>query len=114
MFKVLINATAESDMQSAADWWKQNRSTQQAEHWYDGIYKAIKTLSENPERCSLAAENEHTQKEIRQLLFGVSQKTTHRILFYVDGNSVTVFRVLHVARAKIRDVDLASLGLENN
>ena len=99
MFKVLINATAESDIQSAADWWKQNRSAQQAEHWYDGIFAAIKTLSENPGRCSLAAENEHTKREIRQLLFGVSKKPTHRVLFYLDGNSVVVIRVLHTAQA---------------
>ena len=101
MFKVLIIATAESDIQSAADWWKQNRSAQQAEHWYDGIYTAIKTLSENPERCSLAAENEHTKQEIRQLLFGVSKKPTHRVLFYVDKRSVVVFRVLHTAQATL-------------
>ena len=80
MFKVLINATAESDIQSAADWWKQNRSAQQAEHWYDGIYTAIKTLSENPERCSPAAENELRKKFANYILASQKNNPSHSFL----------------------------------
>jgi len=99
VFRILISTKAEVDMDSAADWWATNHSAKQAERWYNSIHHAIQTLSEIPERCPLAAENEFTDREIRNLLFGVSSKPTHRVIFYLDEQDVIVVRVIHTSRS---------------
>lgn len=90
-------------MISSATWWKQNRSVEQAERWYNAIHQAIGTLESHPARCSLAPENEHIEKEIRHLLFGLSSKPTHRILFYIEDESIVIFRVLHTSQDKVTE-----------
>jgi plasmid stabilization system protein ParE len=103
VFKVVITARAKADLQHAANWWKENRSANEAETWYDGISAKIQTLAQMPALCRLAAESEHVQPEIRQLLYGVSSRPTHRVLFGIDGDTVTIYRVLHTSQAVIDD-----------
>ena len=103
MFQVFITAQAQADLQQAATWWKENRSAKEAEIWYDGISAKIQTLAQMPERCRIAAESENVEREVRQLLYGVSSHPTHRVLFVIDGDTVTIYRVLHTSKATIKD-----------
>lgn len=98
MFHLLITGPAKHDIQSAYDWWASNRSREQAIRWYKGIYSAIESLSDMPDRCSLATESELFEHGIRQLLFGVGRRRTHRILFGIDHDVVVVFRVRHTSQ----------------
>lgn len=101
MFDLVITATAESDIEAAYTWWRDNRSAQQAARWLDSIYPAIERLCENPRLCSVAAEQEQFDGELRQLLFGIGRHPTHRVVFSISGSRVEVLRVRHVAQATL-------------
>jgi hypothetical protein len=68
--------------------------------------KAIESLALDPERCSLSIENEGMPFETRQLLFGLSRRPTHRVLFTIRPECVYVLAVLHVAQDLIGPDDL--------
>ena len=105
-YNIVIADTAKSDIRSTVEWWSKNRSSEQAEQWYNKITPAIDTLNVNPELCPLSPETELVPTGLRQLHFGVSKKTTHRIVFTIDGNNVVIMRVRHVARRSLRLEDL--------
>lgn len=62
-------------------------------HWYEGLLEAIKSLSRNPLRCSLAPENLLFKEEIRHLIYG-----RYRIIFKVREKTVFVLTIRHGAR----------------
>jgi plasmid stabilization system protein ParE len=108
MARVILTAPAKSDIKTAYDWWKEHRSAEQADRWYVGIRSAIKSLRNMPERCSLAAETDLLIPGIRQLLFGLGRRATHRIVFTIDGSTVIVLRVRHTSQDALSwdDLDL--------
>ena len=93
MFEVSVSDRADADIQAAFDWRKENRDVDQAKRWYVDILTAIASLSKMPRRCVVVRGTERFGRDVHQLLFGVSSKPTHRILFGIDGNQVIVFRV---------------------
>jgi plasmid stabilization system protein ParE len=56
MANVILTGPARRDIQANYDWWKENRSAEQADRWYQRILAAVKSLRRSPERCVLAAE----------------------------------------------------------
>ena len=54
-----------------------------------------KSLAQNPERTSLAAESTSFHEPIRELLYGSGNRGTYRILFVILGNSVFELHVRH-------------------
>jgi len=98
MHRVIITGPAKRDIQGAYDWWAENRSAAQAERWYVGIHAAIQSLRNMPERCLMAAETDLLAQGLRQLLFGMGRRATHRIIFTIDGNTVVVLRVRHTSQ----------------
>lgn len=97
-FKVEVARSAEQDIQSAFDWWREHRSAEDAIRWLDQIYPAIASLESMPRRCEQAVEHRGAQSELRQLLFGIGDRPTHRILFTIEGDTVTVLRVRHASQ----------------
>lgn len=97
MFEINITPLAESDMQSAVNWWKEHRSAAESEVWYMGLLAEIQTLTEIPTRCR-PVQSEAFAVPIRQLLYGVSAKPTHRILFGLNETTVTIYRILHTSQ----------------
>lgn len=91
---------------AAYRWWAQNRSPEQAGRWYRGIEQAINGLKSQPERHGLAAENGKVLIELRQLLFGLGRRPTHRVLFTIRPECVYVLAMLHVAQDAIGVDDL--------
>lgn len=98
MYDIVIMPRAQKDMQDAVDWWKANRSVEQAESWYLKILAAIETLSHMPDRCRVIQGTERLGRDVHQLLFGVGSKPTHRIYFGIDGETVTIYRVSHTSQ----------------
>lgn len=105
-YQIVLTQLAQADIREAVTWWRDHRSSEQAERWYDKIYPPIGTLSDSPDRCPLAPETDLLSTGLRQLHFGVSRRTTHRIVFTIDGSDVVIFRVRHIAR---RDMTLNDL-----
>ena len=106
MPNVILTGPAKRDIQAAYDWWKQNRSAEQADRWYAGIHAAIQSLRSMPERHSLSAESDLVAQGIRQLLVGLGRRATHRIVFAIDGNTVVVLRVRHTSQDALSRDDL--------
>jgi plasmid stabilization system protein ParE len=98
VFDVVLSESAKADIRKNVIWWSENRSKDEAETWYFSIMEKVYSLEHMPLRCPIARESEQLGIEIRHLLFGVSSKHTHRILYSVEGSIVTVFRVLSTSQ----------------
>src|SRR5215831_3109924 len=88
-------AQAESD---AAYLWISQFSPKRAGKWYDGLLAAIESLTEFPQSCPLARENDRFDRSIRQLLYGRGREV-FRILFTIteptSDDDEAVVRILH-------------------
>ena len=105
MFTVVLSNAAQNDIRQNTNWWSRHRSVKQAERWYVGIVEKIYSLEQMPKRWPQAPEASKLNIEIRHALFGISSRPTHRILFAVDGETVNVFRVLHMSQTTIESED---------
>ena len=76
------------------------RAPDAAKTWRAGMYEAIRSLSAFPTRCPLAPEDSYFPAEIRQLLYG-KRRGVYRILFTIDGDTVSVLHVRHSAQARL-------------
>ncbi|PHS19037.1 MAG: plasmid stabilization system protein [Blastopirellula sp.] len=106
MYQLKITDLAQQDIETAYLWWCKHRSTVQAELWYMEIHGAISSLQENPGRCQLAPENNLISHKIRQLLTSIGKRPTHRIVYAISNNTVTILRVRHVAQDSLLADDL--------
>ncbi|MBI2825645.1 MAG: type II toxin-antitoxin system RelE/ParE family toxin [Planctomycetia bacterium] len=93
-------------MEAAYAWWSKNRSAEQAVRWYNAFADAIRSLSQNPERCALSFESVAFRFEIRDLVFGVGKRPTHRAVFSIRGNMVVVVAVRHLAQKELQPEDV--------
>jgi len=95
-YRIEISSVAELEADNALLRTSQFTSPERARQWYEGLIRAIESLSEMPKRCTLARENEYFSKEIRQLLYGRG-RNSYRILFtLVEGNEEPTVRILHI------------------
>ena len=106
--RVVITEQAEREMQSAFNWWAEHRSKRQADRWYAGLAKAIAGLSENPEKHSQSRERDRFAYEIRDLLFGLGRRPTHRAVFTIRGEEVVVLTIRHMAQQDLSPGDIAN------
>ena len=97
-YKVEIAPSAQADINEAYLWWAENRSKEQADRWYGELLLSIETLRSMPLRCPLCDESDLRPGVIRQLLFGLGNRITHRIVFTVSDQTVSIVRVRHVAQ----------------
>ncbi len=95
MYRIQITEPAKADIERAFAWWSENRSPEEVSVWYERIFQAITTLKQMPQRCPTVSEMGLSIAGVRQLLFGVSRHPTHRIVFLIEGRTVTVLRVRH-------------------
>jgi plasmid stabilization system protein ParE len=99
-YRVVVTARAMADAIEAFRWIAE-RSPDAAARWYEAFEQAIATLADMPERCPVA-EDESKQLGItlRQLLYG-RRGGVYRILFSIEGETVTLHYVRHSARGPI-------------
>jgi len=106
-YAVLILPEAEDSIFRAAEWWAKTHSPQQAQRWFEGIYAAIETLEQQPQRCPLAREHGFFPIELRELHYGIGIRITHRAIFTIREDRVLVLSIRHVAQ---EDLQLDDLG----
>ncbi len=98
-YRIEISSVAEAEGDSAFLFLSRITSPEQARQWYEGLLKAIESLSEMPKRCPLARENKYFSQEIRQLIYGRG-RNSYRILFtIIESNEVATVRILHIRHA---------------
>lgn len=74
--------------------------------WMNKLLDQIATLNQMPQRCPIAREAEHVQREVRQMIYRrASGGPAWRILFTVeegdDGPTVLIRHVRHGARLEM-------------
>lgn len=106
MAKVIVTGPAKRDIRAAYEWWKENRSVEQADRWYRGILDAARSLGKNPECCAFAPESELLPQGVRQLLYGVGRRPTHRLVYTIDGITVVILRVRHTSQDALTSEDV--------
>ncbi|MGH7201821.1 MAG: type II toxin-antitoxin system RelE/ParE family toxin, partial [Planctomycetaceae bacterium] len=65
-YRIEVGDQADAEADAAYEWIA-THSLQNAAKWYNGLFAAIHTLEEHPERCPLAPDNEAFDQEVRQL-----------------------------------------------
>ena len=105
-YEVYVTDKASRQLEAAARWWAENRSVEQARRWYDGFVAAIRSLAKNPQQFPLAPETDAFPIAMRQLVYGLGRKKTHRAVFAVRPDRVVVYAVRHLAQDEITPDDL--------
>jgi toxin ParE1/3/4 len=101
-YHVLIHPEAEEEVKRAYA-WLQKESPVAAERWRTGLLKKVATLAKFPERCPFAQEAEKLGEPVRQLLYGRRLSSRYRLLFVIEGDTVTVLHVRHGAQRRLAD-----------
>ena len=70
--------------------------------------KAVADLSKNPERHSQSREKDRFDYEIRDLLFGLGRRPTHRAVFTIRDDEVVVMTVRHLAQRDLSPDDITN------
>ena len=93
-YRVVITANAKANLR---DYYERaaKSAPETAASWLNRFHAALQTLSSQPQRCPLAAENFLVEQEIRQFNFG-RRVGTYRALFTIADDEV---RILHIRRA---------------
>ena len=92
--QVVITGPAERDALANHEWWAEHRSKEQSDRWLEGAYAAMVSLASKAERWPFAVEKDLREEGVRQFLFGIGRRKTHRIVFSIDGDRVVIFRVM--------------------
>jgi len=99
-YRVVFTARARADVLEQFRYLA-DRSPDAAARWYVGIEKAVAKLSTLPERHPIAQdETNQLGLTLRQMLYG-RRPGVFRILFSVEGDTVTLHYVRHSARGPI-------------
>lgn len=106
-YEIIYSDRAEAEIRETMQWWRDNRSREQAARWIEETFAAIEKLKDEPERFPLAPESDLHPQGLRQLLFGVGRSITHRVIFTIDGDAVKIVAVRHVARCELHADDLS-------
>jgi toxin ParE1/3/4 len=96
-FKLVITRGAEEDLEGLFDYIAPDNPTN-ALRFIEDLRKRLKTLSSFPRRCPRAPEDGLDGLEIRHLLHG-----NYRVIFGIDGKTVAILQILHVARLPLAD-----------
>ena len=99
-YRVVFTARARADVVEQFRYLV-DRSPAAAARWYAGIEKAIAKLGTLPERHPIAQdESEQLGITLHQMLYG-RRPGVFRILFSIEGDTVTLHYVRHSARGPI-------------
>ncbi len=103
-YKVKVSKPAEKDISEAVEFITRD-SRSAASKWYDGLWKLIFSLAENPYRFSVIPEVEELGYPFRSAIYH-----SHRVVFRVEDSSQTVYivRVYHGARHPLSIDDISA------
>lgn len=102
VYKILITASAEIDLESYASWIF-NDSPTNSRKWLSEAWQLIFSLSEMPERFSIAPESPISGHEVRSV-----PHYSHRIVYRVrpEIGVVEILRIWHSARQPMTPFDV--------
>ena len=97
-FRVEYSSQAEADLDGILEWLISQRAGEAGLHWFEGLEKAVASLSEMPQRCSLAPENRSFP--LRGAAFASRGRRPHvyRVIFRVIDDVVYILHVWHGRR----------------
>jgi plasmid stabilization system protein ParE len=104
-YVVVVTEQAAYEMEESALWWAQEKSAEQASNWYDGIRQSVAALADNPEQWPLSVENADFDYPLREILYGLGSRPTHRAVFTIVKQTVVVLSVRHAAQDRLRPED---------
>jgi plasmid stabilization system protein ParE len=105
-YRITILPLAKRQLLEQALWWSENHSAEQALRWLEDFERALASLTNNPERCTIARESEVFDFLVLELHYGVRGKATHRAVFEVRGDEVIVYTVRHLAQRDLKTGDI--------
>ena len=73
MYRVRVTESAKQDIRQNLIWWGKNRSVEQAEQWFDGIYDKIATLSKRADQHAMATEVALREAGYKQVSYGIGR-----------------------------------------
>lgn len=95
-FAVLVQPTAEEEIDAAFVYLASEASLEVAARWYNRLEESIATLANLPRRCPVAPEDALFEEEIRHLLVD-----PYRVIFTIRGKQVHILHVRHMARRSL-------------
>ena len=104
-FRVEISPRAFNDLDEIARYIQQQGSFEQAEEWFNGIFAALRTLEDMPNRCPVADESEELEQAVHLLLYG-KRNRKYRVYYSIEQRTPStgkarVFHVRHWARKRL-------------
>jgi plasmid stabilization system protein ParE len=94
---VFLTQKAERQLHAAADWYAE-KNPKVADDWFNGVVTAMDSLATKAEQFPLARENDEFPFALREMLYGLGKRKTHRVLFVIRPDKVVVHQVRHVAQ----------------
>lgn len=99
-FHVELSQRAESDLKNIYQYIREHGPAD-PRAWKNGLEEKLTGLEQFPEACGFAPENDFTQQEIRQALYG-----PFRIVFTIRAQQVFVICIRHAARQFLKGEDI--------
>lgn len=99
-FRVETTSKAKQDLDDILERLLSQGAGETALRWFQGLHQAVATLADFPQRCALAPENTVFPFEVRHLLYG-RKPHVYRIIFTIEGHTVSVLHVRHGRRQPI-------------
>jgi plasmid stabilization system protein ParE len=103
-FQIVFRPRARLDFDAAVAWLAR-LSPAAATRWRTGFFNILADLEVDPLRYSLADEAADLGIDLRQLLYG-RRRNTYRVLFVVEGQTVSIFRLRHTAQDRLGTADV--------
>lgn len=101
-FRVKQTPQADHDLDAILEWLLTQQAGEAGQRWFRKLKEAVTSLSELPERCSLAPENAEFPFEVRQLLYG-RKPHQYRVLFTIEADMVVILHIRHGRRRHLRE-----------
>ena len=97
---------AEGDLDRTMLWLTRKYSRRTAGRWHAAILSAIRSLADGAERCPPADEAEALGLDLRELLVRRYRGVVYRVLYTIDGDTVTVHRIRNASQDSLTEHDL--------
>jgi plasmid stabilization system protein ParE len=98
-YRVEVARNAEAELEGLY-LWVVARAPQQGARWFNGLERAILSLSDHPNRCPIAPGSVDPETPVRVLHYG-RKPHIYRVFFTVEDR-VDVVHVIHVRRGARR------------
>lgn len=96
-YKVVVPPNVHEELELIYLWIRKDAPIA-AENHIRNLYKAIYSLKEMPQRCSISPENEKVEKTENLIIRHFVYKGSYRIIFTVTDDEVRILSVRHAAQ----------------